>query len=278
MKNAIHMLDNVTSTQKFPTQMNSFIIEMQSGELIVIDGGFRAEWVHLLSKLREISGKNRPKVAGWFLSHAHFDHIDCFKEVVENRMDEIDIERVYFNFPSIQFFERNEPASAKPVCEFYDLLPKFADKAVIVTEGDRYQIGDAVFEILNSPNVTWSHDAVNNSSVAMRMYLGDKTALFLGDMAAEAGEALLEKYGSSLKSDICQMSHHGQKGVNKDVYCAIAPEVCFWCTPLWLWDNDTGEGFDTSVFRTVEVRNWMDELGVVEHHVMKDGDCTYEIR
>ena len=103
MRNVIHMLDNVTSTQKFPSMMNSFIIETENGDLIVIDGGFRAEWTHLVSKLREISGLFRPKVAGWFLSHAHFNHFDCFKEILENHAEEIDIGHVYYNFPSVDF-------------------------------------------------------------------------------------------------------------------------------------------------------------------------------
>ena len=90
----------------------------------------------------------------------------------------------------------------------------------------------------------------------------------------EEGDALLALYGDGLQSDYCQMAHHGQNGVEKRVYDAIRPTGCFWCTPLWLWENDIGKGYNTHVWKTVTVRGWMDELGVTEHYVMKDGDRT----
>ena len=33
------------------------------------------------------------------------------------------------------------------------------------------------------------------------------------------------------------MAHHGQDGVEMDVYRVIKPEICLWPTPDWLWDN-----------------------------------------
>lgn len=277
MKNAIYILDNLSDKNRFRGQMNSFIIKTQTGELVVIDGGYRGEYTHLLEQLRKISGKSKPQVAGWFLSHAHMDHIDCFMEIIENHSDSIEILNVYYNFPSIQFMEKNEPLEAHTLQEFYSLLPHFAASSVIVTEGDCYEIGGALFEILYSPNPTWTNNAANNSSIVIRLTLGEQTIMFLGDLGEEAGNQLLNKYGTSLKSDYCQMAHHGQAGVTKQVYQMIAPSYCIWCTPLWLWDNDTGNGYNTYIFKTIEVRNWMEELGVKKHYVMKDGDQVIEL-
>ena len=50
--------------------------------------------------------------------------------------------------------------------------------------------------------------------------------------------------------------------VLKSFYQAVAPRACLWNTPDWLWNNDAGNGFDTGPWRTVEVRGWMEELGV----------------
>lgn len=106
----------------------------------------------------------------------------------------------------------------------------------------------------------------------MRMTLEDRTVLFTGDAGIEAGQKLLAQAGTSLKSDICQMSHHGQNGVDRAFYEAVSPECCLWCTPEWLWNNDDGLGYNTHIWKTVEVRGWMDDLGVKEHYVMKDGE------
>ena len=257
--------------------MNSFIIETEMGELIVMDGGYRGEWEYLLNQLRKISGERKPRVAGWFLSHAHHDHIECFMEMIEKHSESIEIQHVYYNFPSIQFMEKNEPHFSAAIKEFYSLLPRFADIAVIVSEGDRYEIGGAVFDILYSPNPVWTGNAGNNSSIVIRMMLGGQKVMFLGDLGAEAGNQLLNKYGSALKSDYCQMAHHGQAGVTKEVYQAIAPKACMWCTPVWLWNNDMGDGYNTCCFKTLETRGWMEELGVKQHYVIKDGDQVIEL-
>ena len=76
-------------------------------------------------------------------------------------------------------------------------------------------------------------------------------------------------------ADICQMAHHGQNGATKEFYEAVRPEVCFWCAPNWLWDNNAGKGFNTHIWKTVEVRGWMEELGVKQNIVLKDGTQSY---
>lgn len=42
-------------------------------------------------------------------------------------------------------------------------------------------------------------------------------------------------------------------------------------TPDWLWDNDSGAGKGSGPWKTLETRSWMEELGVREHIVAKDG-------
>ncbi|MBR4309096.1 MAG: MBL fold metallo-hydrolase, partial [Oscillospiraceae bacterium] len=87
-------------------------------------------------------------------------------------------------------------------------------------------------------------DFGNNISCVIRMTVGGKNVLFLGDLA-EPGGLVLKSYhdtnatsGSkyfSLKSDMVQMAHHGQTGVPKSVYTAIAPDVCLWPAPDWVY-------------------------------------------
>ena len=75
-----------------------------------------------------------------------------------------------------------------------------------------------------------------------------------------------------LRADFVQMAHHGQNGVKQSFYQAVSPRACLWNTPDWLWDNDAGGGFNTGPWRTVEVRGWMEQLGVRHHFVSKDGE------
>ena len=269
MKNAIRML-----TSESGRQMNSFIVTTEEGGLIMIDGGYAFDAEKLLANLREISGQSVPHIDAWFLSHAHDDHISAFVQLIREHRNDFTFDRLYFNFPSFQYFDKYENWEAHTVAEFYEVLPLFADRICIVSQDDVYTVRGATFEFLYTFDPVYTGNAVNNSTSVFRMTLGGKTVMFLGDLGWDAGAKLLSMHGEKLKSDIVQMAHHGQNGVERDVYEAIAPSACIWCTPLWLWNNDAGKGYNTHVFKTIIVRGWMDELGVKEHYVAKDGDQT----
>ena len=40
----------------------------------------------------------------------------------------------------------------------------------------------------------------------------------------------------------------------------------------WLWDNDNGGGIGSGDWKTLETRQWMEELGVRVNYCIKDGD------
>ena len=274
MKNAIYMIESVKNSQ-----MNSFIITSEGGKIIVLDGGWAWDLDALLSKLREITGDEVPHIDAWILSHSHEDHVDAFMRVMGECPEVIALEgKVYYNFPSSQFFAHEDPSAVKTATQFYELLPKFADKVCIVSGGDVYDIGDIHIEILYSTLSEFKYAVCNNSSIVFKLTLGGKTAMFLGDASFHVGQKLLELYGDTdiLKCDICQMGHHGQGGPDRDFYAKVSPEICFWNTPKWLWDNDLGNGFNTAIFGTVEVRGWMDDIGVKKNIVLKDGTGAYE--
>lgn len=270
-KNIIHLLHNQT-----PEQMMSFIIQTDDGKLIVIDGGTEGDAEYLLENLRSISGAERPVVDAWFLTHAHSDHINAFLKIVGMK-DAVRVGKLYYNFTSRQFMHRNEPMFAEEIDAFYDKLPLFAGCAEIISTGDCYQVGSAKFDVLLTPDSRMCQNAGNNASSVLRMTLAGQTVLFLGDLGVEGGEKLLEMYGGGLKSDFCQLAHHGQSGVERDVYEAVSPKGCFWCTPQWLWDNDNGGGYNTFIWKTLQVRQWVQEIGVRENYVIKDGSCHVEL-
>ena len=278
MKNAIYNLQTQT-----PIQMQSNIITTADGKVIAVDGGHRQDACYFINFLKEITGQEKPFIDAWFLTHAHDDHFDCFFEVIENHFDEVEIGKIYFNIPSPQFFDhapRRDGDSVRTSTKFYELLPKFADKIVIVFGGDKYEIGEAKIDILYTPDYDIVANVGNNSSIVFRVELGGKVILMLADAGVESGNKLLAKYKGTgvLKADVCQMAHHGQGGVTKEFYAEVAPEVCIWCAPKWLWDNDAGKGFNTHCFQTVTVRQWMEEIGTVKKHIVDmDGTQAYEL-
>ncbi len=122
-------------------------------------------------------------------------------------------------------------------------------------------------------------DFGNNISCVLRMTVGGKNVLFLGDLA-EPGGIVLRSYHDansangnnyfSLKSDMVQMAHHGQTGVPKTVYEAIDPDICLWPTPDWVYTAGS-----TSTLSTYYTRRWIAELGA-ENYVSADGPQVFE--
>jgi len=272
MENKIYLYTNLENRQ-----MMSFIVTTKDGKVIVIDGGYDSDAAPLLSHLQEITASDIPHIDAWLLTHAHDDHISAFSVFYEEYVGRFSCDAVYYTFPSVPYFERYEKGSAPTLARFYALLPVFGSSARIVSTGDIYNVGDASIEILQTYDDTIDYDIVNNSSTVFRMKLCGKSILFMGDSGVIAGKRLLARYGKELKSDMCQLAHHGQDGVTQDVYEAIAPEVCLWCTPDWLWVNNNYLSNDPKTvgmgpFTTLETRAWMKELDVQEHYIAKDGD------
>lgn len=259
-RNAVHMLKSVTDTI-----CDSFIITTDDGKVIVIDGGHKTETDYFIEYLKAVTGEKKPHIDAWFLSHAHDDHCEVFLEVVENRSGEVSFDRVYANFPEASFYDGYDEWAFTVLTDYYRLLPAFENKAAELKEGDVFNIGSAKFTVFYTFNPEWRN--CNEGSTIMRMDLGGVSVMFTGDAGTNAGNYVVGKYADSslLECDICKMAHHGQDGVDRNFYEAVAPEVCLWPTPSWVWDNRNGN------LKTLEVRAWMEDLGVKKNYVAKDG-------
>ena len=71
------------------------------------------------------------------------------------------------------------------------------------------------------------------------------------------------------------MAHHGQHGVDREVYQAVHARAALWPTPQWLYELPDPAMKKT--YATLQVRQWMKELGVQKNYVMKDGLVELEL-
>ena len=274
--NGINRLHQLTS-QSY-SQMMSYIVETDDGKLIVVDGGLACDADYLLNYIRRLNG-GRAHVDCWHLTHAHNDHIEALLKLLKDKPDDLVIERLYYNFPPVEKTRLYEPSDVHTGEEFNALLPSIESISSVYRDGEVITVGSASFTVLYTPDPDFSitQNFVNNTSTVLRMTLGGHSVLFLGDLGVEAGEVMLARRGKELKSDYVQMAHHGQNGVTRAVYAAAAPTACLWDTPLWLWTNNAGGGYNTHQWKTIIVRSWMAELGVRRHYVTKDGTNVIDL-
>jgi len=261
------------------TQMMSYLITTPNGKLVVIDGGLRGDADYLTEKIHEFGSV----VSHWIITHVHSDHYYALLEIAESpHLRGIVIEKLCYNFPPKEWIYEAEPQYEKDNRVFFDVLPQFKNIAYILEEGEKINVDGMIIDIMKIPDDYMDYDpgytggsTVNDTCVVFRIiFPNGKKALFLGDLGYRAGQKLAERFGKVLQSEIVQMAHHGQNGAGEDVYKLVKPEVCMWTAPMWLYDNNLWHRdkrrknhFDSHHFKTVEVRRWMEKLGVRHHAV-----------
>ncbi|MBO7296091.1 MAG: MBL fold metallo-hydrolase, partial [Clostridia bacterium] len=167
MKNTVHMLKSITNIQ-----MMSFVITTEDDKVIVIDGGWPQDMPYLVEYLQGLTGLEKPCVHAWILTHPHNDHIRGFIELMEGNPDALDVEKIYYNFPSAQFIAREDLDNS--AAELYRILPLIAHKCCIVSGGDEMDVGEAHFEFFYSPDSEFNRNVSNNASLIFRVTLGGK--------------------------------------------------------------------------------------------------------
>ena len=251
-------------------QMLSMVMQSKDGTLVVTDGGWDSDSAHLLDVIRSRGGH----VSGWFITHPHSDHAGALIEILNNPDSQITIDNVYYKFTDQEWYDTHGSGRGDFVVSLRDALAGLPPEKLHgdITKGQEIQLGDIRAVVMNDPYLL-DVTSVNNSSVVYKFYLNGVSILVLGDLGPEGGNLLMSEYSpADLKSDIVQMSHHGQYGVNRDVYAAINPQIALWPCPQWLWDNDNGGGVGSGDWKTLETRQWMEELGVRANYCIKDGD------
>ena len=261
--------------------MQSYVIKTANGKLIVIDGGIDGEGKdrapYMPAALRAIAGVGEGEyfeVEAWFLSHAHKDHIYELSKMMRDYTADSNykINNIYFDFPefgSAEYAGQNADMEASQIKEninkygevigatvkegstYYDDLNGAVINSEAVAKGLSFEIDGVKIEVLQTWDPADGTSNVNDTSIVLRFTIGEQTVLFLNDLGSIGGRRLLATYGDKLKSDIVQMAHHGQAGVNKDVYDAIDADVHLWPTPIWVWNNAN------HTYQIDEVREWL---------------------
>lgn len=254
-------------------QMMGYIIKTKNDKIIVIDGGTHDDTENLIHHINDLTGK----VDYWFITHPHKDHASAIIDVIQNT--DIEIGQIYCTLNEIDWYKQNEPQRADEVQALFDALENEKVKEIVheVNLNEAFAIDNIQCKILGVKNSEITTNAINNSSMVIKMQVNNRKILFLGDTGVESGKKLLASQKENLQADIVQMAHHGQNGAEEEMYKQIHPKICMWPTPDWLWINDSGNGEDSGNWKTKTTREWIEKLQVKQNIIEKDGDITIQI-
>ena len=153
---------------------------------------------------------------------------------------------------------------------YYDYLNGRVVNEESVEKGLTITVDGVNFDVLQTRSDV--DEQVNSNSMVVRARYesqdGLKKFLILNDVSRLSGNRLLEKYGDELKSDVVQLSHHGQAGATKEVYDVIGAKIRLWPTPYWVWSNPIA-------YEIGKVRDWfgISDKGDSENDLIA---CLYE--
>lgn len=232
----------------------SMLIRLTDGRFIVIDGGFTARASEdaqlLVNALKEqskgyLKSGEKITIAAWIITHAHGDHSGMIEKAYA-KFKSMKVERFLVNFlaptelakamNSTQYgsnFASNNATKWRAVIVAAQALGATVQ---YVRVGQVFYMADVTMEILYTidsfaPKLC---NAFNTTSLIIKFTFGDGTTFMMtGDATGNAFQIAAKMYGSYLKSDILQVSHHGCSTWNNDAgtisaYKLISPATLLW--------------------------------------------------
>ena len=228
----------------YSTNGMMYIIRLADNRLIVIDGGSIRqsadqnieECMAFLHKITNTAENETVHIALWYGTHGHSDHITFFYKLLGFHHDTIDLERVMFNYPSLELVEHDGRTDM-----YRDRLAQFYPNVRYLKPhtGMTFDIANVHFRVL------YTHeDAVspvtgktpvknaNDGSTVCRLTIAGKRFLVLGDINILAQDRIIHMYDrDSVRTDLLQAAHHLYNAVTilydwtdaEHVLCPMSP-------------------------------------------------------
>lgn len=230
----------------------SIVIQLEDGSFVLIDGGrgntnyekdSTALWNFLSSKA---PAGEKPRIT-WLITHIHTDHRALFQKFIPTYKDKINLELLVWNMPDFNEIDskyapdwqegESKPAKnyATPVNTLTELVKTNFPNAPIYTchTGEKLYLPGCEIEILTCHEDYYLNKFrwINDTSLACRVTMQGKTMMVFGDATHSVSNAILTPaYGNYIKSDILQVTHHGNGEGTLATYKAVDPDICLWTT------------------------------------------------
>ena len=241
------------------------VLTLADGSFIVIDGGKNKtsdDTVNLWEIMCEMHQKawgskptkdNPVHIRAWIITHEHGDHIDLVRSFCDQYGPKAELK---FDYMMVNFGSRSQLPIGWGTTSLRDNLKAYQDKVkngfeyIQISTGQVFYFANCRLEILATiddwaiGNVTGDH---NETSTIFRTALieydaqgnpHETTSMWTGDARWHLSRMARAMYGSFLKSDQVQISHHGLYGVEGKFYDLVGAEL------IWLPDSVNQEVAD----------------------------------
>ena len=275
---AVSTSTHSNSNYDLPNGMSMFYL-LSDGTFFVFDGGqgLAASSIdahHLYKQLRAVADENGIEqivVSAWVITHAHRDHYGFGQVFFSTYRDEVQVNSFWYNTVAgnaAAQMVKNQLSSGYPTAKICSL-----------EVGECISVADVQVEVLMTPEALTADkpqaikEDFNNSSLVLKLTVGNKTVLMTGDASKAAWEWLVEKYPavdgvSKLKSDILQVPHHGAKTAGTTAgYALVDPDVLVYPAGARLYERCVNPKYS----------NYQESTAVlISNTAKKHGDTTLD--
>ncbi len=220
-----------------------YVIKLADNSVMIIDGGgFQqfdtAQIDDFMSFLRNVTGTedgDKIKIAAWYITHGHSDHMSGFALFAKKYGQNIDLDRILFNFPSVNYDEEvfyDARANYVKLNQYFDQYIDSDTKYMKIHTGQVFNFAGVKMNVLQTHedvvdplncNSAIAND-YNNSCAVVKFEFDGKSLLILGDINTPAMDILMTNNSEeTLKCDILQLAHHVLNDLSKLYHQLKAP-------------------------------------------------------
>lgn len=228
---------SVTQLQDTGTIGMGYVIQLADGSYIIYDGSGTRQASKIIRFLTDNhKGEGKPIVRAWVLTHSHNDHYPAFELISDKdyHRKAIILEHIIVSPLNDEKFTLNSDEEFYLSTKFYEDAAKFdGAKIVFAHTGMEFSFCNIKMEILLTPENLYKTATdvgnFNDTSIISRLYNDEYAAIFTGDVSGAGLNFTVAAYGTYLKSDICQVSHHGVEGEYIiPFHDLVAPPILFY--------------------------------------------------
>ena len=206
-----------------------YVIKLADNSVFIMDGGgyqqFDAAQIDgFMAFLRNVTGTKegeKIRIAAWYMSHGHPDHMAGFCLFVKKYHKELSFERIFYNFPSPNSPTEILADGRGTYSKLLTYIDKYVkdDNFVFIKPhtGQEFKLADITVNVfythedIVNPTTALSEVAndYNNSSAVLKITIDGKIFMLYGDVNKPAMNVILANNSdASLKCDIVQLAHH----------------------------------------------------------------------
>ncbi len=176
------------------------------GKSLLIDGGNPSDWPLICDYLAFVGVERLDYLVS---THPHTDHSGGLAEIVKALRPR-------------EAYLCSAPGDTTYYEDFLDKLLEYGISTSAPARGDSFALGEASCVFLSRPDSSYD---LNNSSLVLKITLGESSFLFTGDIEKAAEEELVSS-GQDLSCTVLKVAHHGSSTSSSAGFLkACSPEI-----------------------------------------------------